>query len=104
MIHATFDLRTAVAGLCALLCTSGCGGSAKITDSAASAGQLTTIAAAYAKATESLDRPPMNKAELMDFVKELVKEQEDVDPADVFRSKVDGQEFVIHWGVDYRNM
>jgi hypothetical protein len=64
--------------------------------------QLRTIGFAYALATDNLDHPPSNKAELLPFLKEVAKS--DDSPAELLRSKVDGEEFVIHWGFDCRSI
>jgi hypothetical protein len=79
---------------------------------------LNTIGRAYAIATEELRHPPRNKEEFLPYLKAtlaeetLAKERAEADePAaagdvrkveDVMRSESDGEEFVIHWGVDCR--
>ena len=41
----------------------------------------------------------MNKEELLPYLKNLVKDQENADPRlEMLRSKVDGEEFVIRYG------
>jgi hypothetical protein len=78
----------------------GCGSGTTVKQLPASVFQLKLIAQAYAQATESLERPPNNKQEILEFLKDKGYDN----PEDILRSKVDGEEFVIHWGVDYRNV
>src|SRR6202023_4359151 len=63
--------------------------------------QLRTIGSAWRWATDELGHAPQNKEELMLYLKDAAKGYDN--PADILRSKVDGEEFVIHWGVDNRN-
>jgi hypothetical protein len=62
-----------------------------------------------------LNRPPQSKDELLPDIKLVLSTSVDPDnpemtsettmnPADVLRSANDGEEFVIHWGVDVREM
>lgn len=60
--------------------------------------QLREISSAYVKATDSLGKPPANRAELLQYMGS--EAQTDADAA--FKSSNDGQEYVILWGVDYR--
>src|SRR5205807_9669556 len=100
MFREKSTLMLGILGLLASLGGSGCG-SGSVQDDSSSAGQLRTIAMAYGKATETLDHPPNNKAELIEVLKEMGYE----DPEnDVLRSKVDREEFVIHWGFDGRDL
>jgi hypothetical protein len=91
----------ASAAMALSLLFSGCGGGKSYAPPAPASDQLRVIGVAYAKATASLGRPPANKEDLLPF---LPKQQDpDIgEPEDYFRSKVDGEEFVIHWGVDVR--
>jgi hypothetical protein len=69
--------------------------------------QLRSIANAYFQATNSLDRPPASKDEIMPFLKAPAdpnNPEKTGSPADVLRSPDDGEEFVIHWGVDVRDL
>jgi hypothetical protein len=79
---------------------------------------LNTIGKAYATATDDLGHPPRDKGELSRYLKAILAEEaqaneraESDEPVaakdvrtveDVMRSESDGEEFVIHWGVDYR--
>ena len=98
MVRVPFELKTGV--MCLLFFVCGCG-SSTVPELPSSVFQLRTIGAAYGKATTELDRPPQNKEELMLYLKDAAKGYDN--PADILRSKVDGEEFVIHWGVDNRN-
>jgi hypothetical protein len=57
---------------------------------------LQAINGAYIKTTEKLGRPPKNSAEIRPAL------QENGNPDELLRSPVDGEEFVIVWGVDPR--
>jgi hypothetical protein len=57
----------------------------------------------YARATESLDHPP-NKEEFLQFLKQLQQDQEDRNPEESQRPGVDLNAFVIHWGVECRDL
>jgi len=63
---------------------------------------------AYGQATVKLERPPNNKEEIFDFLKGPPKADDPnaatINPEDVMRSPVDGEEFVVHWGLDFRTM
>jgi hypothetical protein len=79
---------------------------------------LNTIARAYASATDELGHPPRSKEEFLPYLKAALAEERNPGQAadsdepvaaadvrkveDVMRSESDGEEFVIHWGVDYR--
>jgi hypothetical protein len=95
------------AGLFCLICVSGygCGsakGPAQLTPSAP---QLLTIGAAYGEATARLDHPPENKEEFLPYLKDIIKNSKEwTSPDDVLRSKNDGEEFVINWAVDIRDL
>src|SRR5688500_1657546 len=81
-----------------LLSPCGCGSRPTVQAVPESHQNLRNISFAYAQATDSLGRGPLNKEELKPFLKKMG------DPAEILRSPVDGQEFVIHWGLDYRKM
>jgi hypothetical protein len=55
---------------------------------------LKVIDIAYKKAMKENGKPPQSLAEIMPFLKE------EGEPADFLRSPEDGQEYVIHWGMD----
>jgi hypothetical protein len=57
---------------------------------------LQTLNGAYIKTTEKLGRPPKNTAEIRPAL------QESGDPDQLLRSPIDGEEFVIIWGIDPR--
>jgi len=63
---------------------------------------------AYGKATLDLDRPPKNKEELLPFLKPPANpdnpDAATLKPEDILRSPADGEEFVIHWGIDIRSL
>lgn len=85
-----------------MVCMGGEGcGSSKPPEPPLSFGQLRDIGRAYLLATDNLERPPVGKEDLLPILKELRK---DDNPADVFRSNVDNEEFVIHWGLDLRDV
>ena len=89
-------------------CGSGCGGNENVPRVSKSTGHLKDIALGYMKATESLGYPPRNKDELIPFLKRDPEQDDperptpEVDIADLFRSPTDDQDYVILWGVDYR--
>jgi hypothetical protein len=60
--------------------------------------QLEAIGVAYVHATSRLRHPPNNKQELLPAL------QEHGDPAKLLVSPNDGQEFVIVWGVDLKQI
>jgi hypothetical protein len=69
--------------------------------------QLKNIGYAYVRATESNGSAPNSKDELMPFLnvpKGPDNPEKTINPADTFRSPTDGEEFVIHWGVDIRTL
>jgi hypothetical protein len=101
MVRAEYLLKSGV--VCLLVSMGGFGCSSAKTSPLppASVFQLRIIGVAYARATEELDHPPQNKEELVLYLKDLAKGYDN--PADILISKVDGEEFVIHWNVDYRN-
>jgi hypothetical protein len=94
----------------------GCGRSVPEVNLAANArAQLRAIAKAYMDATDRLNRPPHSKDELLPDVKLVLSTTVDpnnpetitgttMSPADVLRSPNDGDEFVILWGVDVREI
>jgi hypothetical protein len=103
MARTDYLLKLGVAGVLVSMSGFGCGSAKTAPDLAASSiPQLRTIGIAYAKATTELDRPPQNKEELMLYLKDLAKGYDN--PADVLRSKVDDEDFVIHYGVDFREV
>jgi hypothetical protein len=59
---------------------------------------LRAINTAYMRATDKLNRGPANLKELLPYLKEQGE------PDQLLRSTDDGQEFVIIWGVDHRNV
>jgi len=66
---------------------------------------LRTIGLAHIQATQELDRPPAGKEELLPYLRDLLQQDPDyANPSDIFRSKVDGEEFVIHWNVELREL
>jgi hypothetical protein len=89
----------------------GCGGSKPVVKTPAASTQLWRIANAYVKATDNNGSPPQSKEDLMPYLlnpKERGPDdpepaEEKPDPADFFKSIGDGEDFVILWGVDYRN-
>jgi hypothetical protein len=105
MVGAKFVFKIGAACLLACCAAAGCGGrhTGKPLDPASQ--QLRNIGYAYELATMRLDRPPLRRAELLPFLK---KEEDPenpaarADPTDIFRSANDGEEFVIHWGLDVR--
>jgi len=100
MARAAFLLKSGV--ICLLVSVGGFGCSSKSSpEPTASLMQLRLIGVAYARATDELDHPPQNKQELVPFLKDLAKGYDN--PADILRSKVDDEEFVIHYGVDFRD-
>jgi hypothetical protein len=93
-------------GIALLLATVGGYGcnTKRVPDAPAAFGQLNTIAMAYARATEGLDHPPQNKEELMQFLSTTPPDQEDRGPEEPPRPKIDLDAFVIHWGVETRDL
>jgi hypothetical protein len=59
---------------------------------------LEHIGDAYGRATFGLNRPPANLKELQPYLKEQG------DPAKLLRSPNDGEDFVIVWGVELRQL
>jgi hypothetical protein len=59
---------------------------------------LRTIGQVYMQATKENGSPPQSAAEIIPFIKD-----KKLDPATVLTSPDDGQPYVIHWGVDYRD-
>jgi hypothetical protein len=57
---------------------------------------LQAINGAYMKTTQKLGRPPKNSAEIRPAL------QETGNPDELLRSPIDGEEFVVVWGVDPR--
>ncbi len=88
------------------VCGSGCGGGEAVPRVTKSTGHLKDIALGYLKATEALGYPPRNKDELIPFLKPEQDDPEspppEIDMAELFRSPTDDQDYVILWGVDYR--
>src|SRR4051812_28684864 len=105
MKHALHAPRTCSPWLVlSILCAGGCS-SSKSPPPPPTAFQLTTIGYAYRQATEDSDMPPSGKADLLPLLKEMLQNNQDFsDPAEIFRSKSDGEDFVIHWGVDLRGL
>jgi hypothetical protein len=62
---------------------------------------LQTIAAAYEFAVQRNGRPPQNLDELRPFLQDR---QQPGKTLDVLRSPNDGENYVIIWGVDYREL
>lgn len=62
-------------------------------------GNLVTLAGAYMHATDALKRPPGNLDELKPHLARLVPDAETL-----LRSPRDEVDYVIVWGVDYRDM
>jgi hypothetical protein len=91
----------------------GCGGSKPVAKTPAVSMQLSRIFNAYVKATDNAGSPPQSKEDLLPFLlipkergpddPEPEKADEKPDPAEFFKSSGDGEDFVILWGVDYRN-
>jgi hypothetical protein len=70
--------------------------------------KLKLIGKAYARATDELGHPPQNKEELMKFLKPE-RDPDSTETTDnlwtaeqIMRSPTDNEEFVIHYGVDFR--
>jgi hypothetical protein len=59
---------------------------------------LAQIGSAYCKATDTLNHAPANLAELTPFLSEYG------DPATLLKSPDDKEDYVILWGVDYRDI
>jgi hypothetical protein len=97
MARAGFILKTSVFLLLTSLSAAGCS-SATVGTQPEAFSQLRTIAQVYYQATDSLDRPPKGK----DDLKEILKERGFQDIEAFYRSKNDGEEFVIFWDVDVR--
>jgi hypothetical protein len=107
MVRFGFPANVFVFCLAIILGGAGCGRSVtvgKVTSK--SWYNLRTIGMAYGQATINLDHPPKNKEELMPFLKPPPNpdnpEAATLKPEDILRSPVDGEEFVIHWGLDFR--
>jgi hypothetical protein len=97
-----YSLKTGVLGLLAALGGCGCG-SKNVPEQAPGPFQLRSIALAYIRATEDLGRPPRNQDEVIPFLKIREDPGKTPNAADLFRSPRDGAEFVILWGLDYRD-
>ena len=65
---------------------------------AAKIGNLQKIRVAYDTATEKLGRPPANEKEAWPFLEALG------DPGEILKSKVDGEPYVVLWGVNLRTV
>jgi hypothetical protein len=105
MQRAAYLAKASVFGLLLSISGYGCGGAHKSPPPPPSAFQLKTIAMAYAEATDRLDHPPESKEEFLPYLKDIIKDNKEwTNPEDILRSKNDGQEFVIHWGVDCRDL
>jgi hypothetical protein len=103
MVRVDYFLKLSVVGLLVSMGGVGCGSAKTAPDLAASSiPQLRTIGIAYAKATSEMERPPQNKEELLLYLKDLAKGFDN--PADILVSKVDGEPFVIHYGIDFREV
>jgi hypothetical protein len=111
MVRSELVMKLVVVGLLASLSGSGCGGGAEeippeIKDATKN---LRTISNGYVKGTEAMDHPPRNKEELVPYI-HAVPDLEDpdapepeIDMEQLFRSPNDGEKYVIHWGVDFRD-
>jgi hypothetical protein len=99
----------AIAGLLAGAVAQGCG-SDSVPLVTSSSTRLGTIAFAYLRATDALDHPPRNKDELAPFLKrepdagDPDKPVSEIDLDELFRSPTDGQDYVILWGADFRDL
>jgi hypothetical protein len=102
MLRAGYFLKTRMVCLMVSLGALGCGSAQTSPPPPTSLMQLRLIGVAYARATDELDHPPQSKQEIMPFLKDLAKGFDN--PADLLRSTVDGEEFVIHYGVDFRDV
>jgi hypothetical protein len=106
MVPARFTVKRGVVFLLFCLAAGGCGRqAAKPLDAAAY--QLHLIGGAYHLATLSLDYAPKSKNELLPFLQSEENTNESrttPKPPDVFLSPNDGEEFVIHWGLDLRGV
>jgi hypothetical protein len=85
---------TAVAVLASLI-SMGCGRGEVVSPSAGDSSKLRGIARVYAMAARDLGRPPANVEELKSILAPVMD-----DPASMFRSSRDGEDFVIVWGRD----
>jgi hypothetical protein len=96
-----------IVGLPVAICGLGCGAES-VPSVTPSSGHLIMIGLAYIKATETLNHAPRNKDELVPFLKrepdpdDPDKPVPEIDLDDLFRSPTDRQDYVIHWGLDYR--
>lgn len=86
----------------AALSLAGCGGEAPVVvEDDKSAQYLQQIGAAYSQATAKLGRPPQNANELSEIIK---SNPGSADPATILRSPDDNEDYVIVWGVDFREV
>src|SRR5437879_4324699 len=104
MRGAEFLLKIGFLVFVVCLGVSGCGGAStqNRTDVVAVVAQLFAITRAYFEALRANERGPANKEELLPFLKNW-KDREQAGTEQDLRSERDGQEFVIHWGVDLRH-
>lgn len=77
----------------------GCGASKPIeVEIAPTYNNLRNLTLAYMQATMSLNHPPANAEQLRPFLAKMG------DPKELLSSPIDGEELVIHWGVDLRSL
>ena len=99
-----FVLKIAVLGLMIFVGSFGCGHSTpKPPEISPAMTQLYAIQRAYIDATISYNRPPSNKDELAPYLKDPADREKTAKPEDILISATDGEEFVIHWGFDFRH-
>jgi hypothetical protein len=96
-----FVLPLCIIGVMILLGGCGSGGLPSRPEPVPVLSQLWAITRAYTDAIGGNERPPANKEELLPYLKSYKDRQQPGTEADL-RSERDGQEFVIHWGVDLR--
>lgn len=60
--------------------------------------RLSKLTQAYSMAMAKLNRPPRDANELTPFLKDQGN------PAELLKSADDQEDFVVHWGVDYRKL
>jgi hypothetical protein len=94
----------AIAGVVCLLVSLrafGCRVATKFPELPAAHLRLNALTRAYFKATESLQHAP-NREEFLQFLTTQPEYLAGFDSAaDMLRSPTDGEEFVIHWGIDF---
>jgi hypothetical protein len=106
MIRAPWLVKAGGLSLLVVMAGTGCGSKNVAKELPAASLQLKNIGFAYGQATEN-QGPPTSKNDLIPYLK-VPKDPDDPEkakgPADPFRSANDGEEFVILWGVDVRNL